>query len=381
MFERRSMDQILDRMIGWTRGVTGKLTDFRVGSKTRTLYESVALVQEDFEDRVFRSQRKLIEENIYAIIGFDRIPASYASGIVKFSRTAPADRDYLIPAGTILKSLASEFKAPRKYRTTEDAVLETGAISTDVTVLCEEPGEVGNIEANTLTEFIVKPTGIDAVTNPTAFANGEEEETKEAQKARFQQFVEAQARGVLQSVQYGGSLAKVLDPVTGMVQERVIQAVAVEELPARRGEVDLFIWNGIGEASEELVEAVRKIQHGYYDELGNPVYGYKPAGIQINIHSAPMHPVRIKLYLEAELWASLAAMKVEAEAEIDRYFAGLKLGDTLIQTALESKIEYISGVRDVKVWLSTDDGATYNTDNVVGGATEIIVAQKPIEYM
>lgn len=381
MFERKPMEQIVNDMIRWARGTTSKLTDFRVGSKTRTLFETVALQIEELYDKMHRSVRKLIEENIYSVIGFDKIPATYASGIVRFSRTeASMEMAYPIPAGTTVMSNPTDFKAPINYQTTIDAVLDIGQTYIDVPVVSLEPGSRGNAGAGEIVSFVDQPSGIEAVTNPSAFVNGKDEETKEEQKNRFNSFVKANARGVLQSVEYGAKLAKLTNPTDGTTIEEVRQSIAMEDLPARKGEVDLYIWNGYGASSESLKAVVHQLMRGFYDENGNAVYGFKPAGIFVNILDASAKNLNLQLYLEAEEWSSVSELKPLAEAEIDYYFGNLQLGETFIQSALQARIKAVEGVKDCKLYASTD-GTTFTMDNVSVNPWEINVAVKPIMYV
>jgi hypothetical protein len=92
-FERKSMESIVDKMVSWAQGVSTQLTDFRVGSKVRTLMEAVAVVVEELYDKIFRALKELIERNIYAVIGFDKIPAVYTTGMATFGRSTPADQN------------------------------------------------------------------------------------------------------------------------------------------------------------------------------------------------------------------------------------------------------------------------------------------------
>lgn len=378
MFERKSMEQILDKMVSWTRGSTTRLTDFRVGSKIRTVYESVAVVVEEFYDKVYRSIKLLIEENIYTVLGFDKLPANYANGSVRFGRATPAETNLFIRSGTTLRTQASQYRAPIKYRTTQDAVLAVGQTFVDVPVTCLQPGVIGNVGAGEINDFEAKPNGIETVSNPSSFLNGREEESKEEQKARFQSFIQANSRGILQSVEYGASLAQLQDS-EGVVLERVVQAVAIEDLENKRGEVDVYLWNGVGEASEALIERARTIVYGTtYKEGVTPVYGYKPGGIIVNYYSAIRRHVTIKLEITSDGLTSEDELHRRAEEEIDRYFATLKMGTGVVQTALEANIKYIDGVADVKVYLSTDDGVTYHMNNIPGDSTQIILPRKPI---
>jgi len=374
------MESIVADMITWTKGVSVKLTDFTVGSKVRTIYEAVAIVLEEQTDKLYRYMKELIETNVYAVFGFDKTPAVYATGVATFSRSTAATGTYYIAAGTTLTSKASQYSSPIKFYTTAAAVIEIGATSVDVAVICAVAGTAGNIYANTLTTFIMQPTGVERVTNASAFINGAEEETSDKQKTRFQEFMEAQSRGVLQSIAYGAKKATVTNS-SGTVIELVTQATATEDLVNKLCQVDLYIWNGVGTASAALITNVGTVLTGYYDSNGDPVYGYKPAGVKVNVYSAPMKTVKVKLALTPESWTTLAAIQATVEAEVTRYFSSLVLNQTAIQSAVEACVKNISGVSDIKLYMSIDSGVTYTMDNVTPSTNGIVVMNSPIVYV
>jgi len=380
-FERKSMEQLLQKMVDWSRGVSTKITDFRVGSRVRTMYEAVALIVEELYDKVYRNNKIMIEENIYTVLGFPKRPAVYATGMVTFGRSTPADANYLVSAGTVVKTKATQNGAPVEFRTTEDVLLPMGQTSVTAPVVAVQAGKIGNVEANSIVDFITKPSGIETVTNASAFSNGLEQETRDEQKVRFQKFIKSLMRGTLPAIEYGAMLAELKDS-EGRITERVTTSRAFEYLPERKGEVDVYIWNGVGTASEALLAEAKKIVEGYYDpNTGEPVYGYKSAGILVTYYSATAKSVTIKLAITPEEGAVLDDLKPYVEREVDDFFATLKLGQTLIQTALETRVKLIAGVYDVKLYLSTDGGTTYTQDNLTTtSGTEIFVAQKPLIY-
>lgn len=379
-FERKSMEYLVNRMITWTQGVSSKLTDFRIGAKTRTLMEAVSLIVEEIYDKLYRTLRQLIEDNLYAVFGFSKIPKTYTTGTVTFSRSTAATQDYTIMAGTMVLSQATQYSPPIRFYTTVEAVLLNGTSSIDVPVICDISGEQGNVTAGAINSFVQKPIGIEAVTNAKDFVTGKEEETSENQKARFQEFIQAQTRGVLQSIEFGAKQAKIIDTVTGDPLEYVEQAKALEDLVNRKGEVDLYICNGVGPVSQALIDAVVKLLDGSYDANGNPIYGYKSAGILVNIYSAPSIYVTIKLIIEVEPYATLSDLKPTIESEISRYFAELTLGQTVVQSAIEANVKKISGVYDVKLYVSTDNGINFSMDNIVIEETARALFKGPVIY-
>lgn len=378
-FERKSMETLVQSMIDWTRGVNTRITDFRVGSKIRTIQESVALIVEELYDKVYRNTKVLIEENIYTVFGFSKRQATYALGKVTFSRLTPADSNYLISAGTIIKTKATATTAPIQYRTTADVLLAIGGISIDAPVVCLVAGKAGNVQSNSLTDFVTKPSGIDAVTNQSSFINALDQETQDEQKVRFQKYVKSLSRGTLAAIEYGALTAQLTD-VNGIVTERVTASKAFEYLPSRMGQVDVYVWNGIAGASSDLINQVNTIVTGYYDNAGQPVYGYKPAGIVVTVYSATAKNVTIQLMITPEDGINLVDIKPFIERQIDDYFATLQMSQTFIQSALEAQIKFTSGVKDVRLDVSTDGGTTFSQNNITTGSTEILLAVKPILY-
>ncbi len=377
-FERKSLENIVQDMVDWSRGVSSKITDYRVGSRARTLLEAVAKELEEFYDKVYRAARTLIAENIYTVMGFPKLPALFSTGSVIMSRSTPADADYLIAAGTLLRTRATALKAPVSYRTSVDVILRTGESNITVPVICLVAGTDGNVDALTITEFVSKPAGIDTVSNPDSLTNGKEEETKDEQKNRFKKFIASLSRGTLPAIEYGATTVQLISS-DGLAFERVVDAKAFEDTINRKGEVDCYIWNGVGTASAQLIAATQRVLSGYYEE-GKPIYGYKPAGIQVNVLSAATKPVNVRVTLIMNTGIALEDVRVYIEREVTDFFVALKQGQTLIQTALETRIKLLDGLYDVKLHLSLDGGVHWSDENITAEQTEILLLRHPLVY-
>lgn len=377
MFERDSKEKILQRMINWSRAVSPKLTDFRRGSVIRTMYESVALVVEGGSNKFYKALKSIIERNIYSVIGFDKEQAKPSTGVATFGRTEPAESVYTIPRGTEVVARANDYRPPVTFRTIEDAFIDVGFSEVDVTVVCTEAGELTNVRAADINDFVSKPIGIDWVTNREDFVDGKDEESPEQQKSRFQDYMEANTRGTLQSIEYGARQVELTAP-NGQVVERVVHVHAVEDLPARTGEVDLYVWNGTGNPSEALKAEIQRVLHGYYDESGSRVYGYKNGGTIVNIYPTLASFVIIRLTLTLEEWASELHVKDRIQKEITSLFRGLRIGQSLLHSDVVTTLKTVEGVLDLKVEFSTDGGAAYHTENIEVSNNAINVLDKVV---
>lgn len=371
MFERESMEQVRDRMIRWSRAVSPRLTDFRRGSVIRTIYEAVALVVEGAVNKVYTGIKSVVENNIYAVVGFDKLQARPSSGYVYFMREEPAPSPILIPMGTEVVAQANEVRAPLVFRTTADVVMATGYTEVQAPVVCAEAGAITNILAGDINDFVQKPTGIDSVENREDFTNGADEETPEAQKLRFQEFIDASTRGTLASIEYGAKQAYLVDE-SGDIEEEVIQAKAFEDLPDRPGEVDLYIWNGKGPASQAMKDEVQKILFGYTDEDGNKVYGYKNGGTIVHIYDALVQNTWLRVETALEEWLDRETAEDTIDREISGYYRSLRIGQAVKYSEILAIIQRIPGIADVRIALSTN-GTNFSSDNIVVDENEIAV--------
>lgn len=378
MFERRTKEQLFDNMRKYSRSVSPKLTDFRRGSVIRTVYEAIARTVEGLYDSVFRSNREMIQSNLYATVGFEKEQAVPSSGIVVFGASEANLEDVLIPENTEVVAEVNAYRPPLTFVTTEDVILRAGYTTVEAPVTCLEAGMDTNIEAGDIYAFVRKPFGIDTVTNPLSFTNGKDEETPDAQKSRFQDYMESRARGTLQSIAYGAKQARV---TVGETTEQVLQAAALEDLEDRLGQVDLYIWNGKGAPSEALKAEVAKVIRGYTDTNGEPVYGYKNGGTIVNIYPANPIYAKIKIKLSLQNWASEAEVRKGVEQELAAFFYRVRMGQTLIMSELVALVKSVSGVYDVRIERAKLTGSTetFVQENIAAAAHEIIV-QGPLLF-
>lgn len=167
-----------------------------IGTPERKIIEAVAQVvslgQSDLS--VLNSQYDVDTmtgnrlDQFLANFGFGRQRSTNATGTVTFSRTTPADIDYVIPQGTQVISRQTDAGFPSVlFATTVVAVLATGLTSVDVTVEATLPGSLSNIPANSIYQIVGTQTvpGITDVTNNNVISGGTDGETDDEFKVRF----------------------------------------------------------------------------------------------------------------------------------------------------------------------------------------------------
>jgi hypothetical protein len=75
-FRTKDFLSIVGGMINWMRGATDKVTDYRIGSVTRTMLEAPAIEIDELYQNMLRGLVDGIPVAIYQGFGFERLPAS-----------------------------------------------------------------------------------------------------------------------------------------------------------------------------------------------------------------------------------------------------------------------------------------------------------------
>lgn len=127
-------------------------------------------------------------DNFVALFGFARKSGSQATGIVTFSRSAPATADIIIPAGTNVMVPTSGINPQVTFITTSTIILPTGASSVDVPVQCTDVGTQGNVPAGAINAFS-NNADISAVSNAAATTGGAPPELDADLRLRFKNTV------------------------------------------------------------------------------------------------------------------------------------------------------------------------------------------------
>jgi len=167
-FEPKKFNEIVDEMQG---RITG-LTDFEVGSVTRTLVETFS-----YELGLLYEKMRLVYlsafidsaegsnlDQVVAILGISRGLPDYSTGVVSFERDR-GNNEILIPLGTLIATEDSPNKPKKVYQTIEEKIMQAADTFSEVKVQALERGEEQDALAG---EIVVMPRplpGIKGVNN------------------------------------------------------------------------------------------------------------------------------------------------------------------------------------------------------------------------
>lgn len=187
-FEPKKYKDIFDEM----RGRTSQLTDFEVGSVTRTIYESfayeMALLYEKMNlvylSAYVDTAQEFQLDQVVAILGVKRGLPDFSVGTVVFERDAGSE-EIAIPLGTLVATEDSEENPKKVYQTIEQKVLAQNQTTVEVKVQAVERGEEQDTDDETVVVMPRPIPGIKSVNNPEAIKLvGKRRETDEELRER-----------------------------------------------------------------------------------------------------------------------------------------------------------------------------------------------------
>jgi hypothetical protein len=357
-YSRQHADVHTSEMIAWYLGLSeetaGRLTDLNPGSNLRDIFEAIALKLEALDNTVYTGLRAAIPQILYewfgvgdgitTFVGFPKLPALPGKGTARFLR-APTDdltQPVSIPAGTRLVSVTeTDLPTGITYATDLAGTIVPLALTADILITASAIGPAGSVAANRL-RLLDGVTNVAGATNPTAII-GVPEETDEHRRQRFMVYIRNLARCQCEGLEAGAMTAQVV--TSGQVVEHVLEACAMEP-PNTRGLVDLFIDNGNGSATPQLVSNTQQIIDGYFDPFGARVIGYKAAGIVVRVKPVTPTAVPVTVAVQIDPLLKFADVKPAVETAITDYIYGLGIGNDLVWTELTGVIATVPGVID-----------------------------------
>jgi len=362
-FEIKDYRSILAGMINHMAASTSLITDFSEGSVTRTSLGAVSSELAQYYIRMWEGYVESVETSVFKTFDFPKLTAVRAYGPAVFSRATPAVTDYPIPIGSVIKIPGTNIT----YETIEAATLLTGNTEVTVQVRCTLSGEIGNTIADSVTTLVSVITGVTSVTNPLAFRTGADAETDDQRRLRFRRYIKTLVRGTALAVEYGATTAEVLDTDGYTVLERCTDANVVEA----SGSITVYVWNGVGSVTTDLVDRVRDIVNGYVDASGNYIQGYKCAGVSSSFYAASEVTTAVTCTIVIEAGKDATTMQSLVTSAINDAFAELGVGEDLLINALITYIQNVDGVIDVSFTTPLLDTIAAPNEIIVPGVTTV----------
>ena len=364
------------RMISWFSGTCQDITDFVVGSKIRSKFEAISIEMESQDFAWYQSLKKAIPVAIYRAFDFNLRPAQKAVGTVTFSITSPATAAITIPSGTQVSTISSANESEKIYTTNNQVAIGIGQTSVDADVTCTVPGAIGNTGTGTITTLKNTINGVETVTNAEPVSGGSERETEEQRRIRFIEYVSTLSRGTIAAVEYGAKTSMIFNEA-GEVVETVANAVVYEPFMHDANEpvgvFRIYIYNGYGDTSDELVAAAQQAVDGYVTESGTKIPGWKAAGVICQMLKATETTLDITASVLIRSGYDTGSIENLVITAFDQYIGAIGIGKPFIYNELIERIMGIDGVYNCSVTVPVGDMTPQFNEVYISGEKVITV--------
>ncbi len=303
-------------------------------------------------------------DRVCQYIGITRKPADRATGSVIFTGTAGT----IIPANTIVKADEILF-----WTLTAVTVGVDGTVSANIMAL--EAGTIGNVQAGTINALFKTVSGVSAVINTLATSGGDESESDDELRTRFDQSISAGGSSTTSSIE--AHIYAVQDVIDVDVTENETMTT-VDSVPPKA--ISCFVYGGV---DADIAQAIFETKAAGIQAYGSTVVTVtdtKGIGHQIGFSRPTVIPIYVNVTLTKDVAIFPLNGATTIETAIIKYIGGLAadsveynglgVGDDVIYTKIIGLCHSVSGVTDVDVAISTDN-VTFITDNIAISSKQV----------
>lgn len=357
-FTPRTFAEILAGMISHARATNLEITDYNIGSVTRTLLEASAVELDELYQTLYAALVEAIPIAIYEGFSFTALPAQAARGVVTFTLDEVQLATTTIAARTPLRNPATTIL----YETQTELVIAAGELTGSVLIAATTTGANTNTAAGTITAYWPTLLGL-TVTNAEAISGGADDETAEERRVRFIRYIQSLARGTVASLQ-AAAMNAVIYSLGGLPMERVLQAAVTETA----GHVIVYIHNGTGNTSDDLTAAAARLIEGYYNEdTGQWIAGYRPAGMAVVVEVMTEVPLNVSVEIETTIPDGDAALTQSVKDVLTATILGPRARPTLRPIDLINAVLLVSGVDGCTILTPTVSVPIDSSDILIPG--------------
>lgn len=371
--EIRGHAEIEASMVSAIAALAPELTDYTESATIRALCSATAALVIEMEHLAYAITRSGIVNGTFQNFEIIRKPATPATGTIVLTRSS-ADNQFTVPKGT-------QFGVPgssqRTYESIADVSLAIGIFSVNVAIRCLNAGIVGRTGAQTIAQVITTlgGTAVFSCINERAILNGAEEESDTEKRSRLREHLASLSRGTKESIEYAAKQVSIVD-VDGITLESVQAALVREPFlddnpPGLLGLVQVYIDNGSGAASPELVERVRKTLRGY-EENGEKFKGWIAASIDLDVFAVVGIPLDVTAVLTVGNGYDILDVRSKVKDAFGSYLNGLGVFATARIADFVAAAKGVAGVVDVSMIAPAANVTPAEISRIVPGVISIL---------
>ena len=363
---------LLEQMAAGLQGFSAQLIDLSVGSVLRAILEScasVALWLQWLVLQVLSTTRAATSigadlDSWMADFSFPRLPGSFATGFVTFSRytpgfatTIPVGTTVLTSDGTQSFSVVEDVSNP-DWNGNGGYTLAAAQTGITLPVQCTVVGPGGNVQANTIGLLGLPINGVDIVSNAATLSGGVSAESDASFRQRFQLYINSR------------SLATVTAIVNAVQSVQLgLRTIVIENVNAQftetPGEFLVVVDDGSGDPVAMLLSNVQ-----------TAVEAVRPIGSTFAVQGPAVINTSVTMVLETSNPLTHTAVTASAQAAILTWIMSLPIAGTLAISKLDA-ICHATDASVISVVSSLINGAETDLTAPINGViipTSVVVS-------
>jgi uncharacterized phage protein gp47/JayE len=209
-------------------------------------------------------------------------------------------------------------------------------LSVDIEIQASATGAQGNVSSGTITNSQNKPAGIDEVYNFVSTSGGTDAESDSELRNRVPLYLSSLSKGTKDALK-----------AAALSVDGVKNANVIESNPPN-GIVTIFIDDGSGGSTTQLIRAVKDLINGTTNGIENPLLaGIRAAGIAVNITSPTVKQITINVSITLQIGYDSGTVTNEVITNVNTLLNSLSTGESVIRVEIIRVIKEVIGVQNI----------------------------------
>lgn len=253
--------------------------------------------------------------------------------------------------GMVYEGTVVSTESGTQFSTTEDTLVNGSDL---VPIVAVEPGEQGNVEANTITVLVTSNAYVTSITNPKATEGGTDEETDEALRSRYYLRLQMPATS--------GNKAHY---ILWALECNGVGGAKASRDTAINNKVNLYICGDDGTAVDSAI--IENVQSYIDPNCNGDGSGVAPIGAICQVYGAKEKPISVSGTVELDNTVDELEVLENIKASLSAYLSKINFNTTEVSYARLLNIALgVNGVNDI-----TDFQLDEGYSNITCSDTEI----------
>lgn len=371
--ETQSYTQLVNSQVAAIQAASSQLLDFQVGSILLSLVEAntgaVGLWIQALYIALLANTRESTStgsalDSWWADYNFTRLPATYATGSVTFSRFTSTQQAIILTTGS--GTTVETADGTQQFIVTIDTtnpnynpsmggyVISANTSSITVPVKALNPGTQANVSSGAINTLTSSIPYVDTVTNASAFTNAVNAESDAAGRARFALYINTLSRATKAAISY--AITSFQQGISYTLNENINYAQSTQ-----LGYFYAVVDDGSHAPTQQFITNV-----------GANVELYRGFTIQYGIFGPNQTTANVSMTITTATGYTHSAIVTTVTTALNRYLSSFSVGQGLSYTRLE-QVAYdaspaVTNVTNVLLNSGTSDIAA-NVNNVIVAGT------------